>query len=211
MTRFRGAKVCSKWLQENWRSQQTVWLQVQMWTKSENSILVCYACMVTLHDYTTDINDDMTTMTVFHTEHINTNTWVCFVLFILCQRIVTLQPHGSSPSCVRHSSHPHARMMCAVLPRHWALHPLHPLPHARRSSPSKGFPRTPSTMTPHSRICCVKLTEYMCITLNEKTCLSVSRRRLCPKERGDLLEKERGDLLSQVVRKHRLQFCWTDK
>ena len=37
-------------------------------------------------------------------------------------------------------------------------------------------------MTPHSRICCVKLTEYMSITLNEKTCLSVSR-RLSPKER----------------------------
>ena len=66
-------------------------------------------------------------------------------------------------------------------------------------------------MTPHSRICCVKLTEYMSITLNEKTCLSVSRRRLCPKERGDLLEKERGDLLSQVVRMHRLELCWTDK
>ena len=26
----------------------------------------------------------------------------------------------------------------------------------RRTSPSKGFPRTPSTMTPHSRICCVE-------------------------------------------------------
>ena len=50
----------------------------------------------------------------------------------------------------------------------------------------------------------------MSITLNEKTCLSVSR-RLCPKERGDLLEKERSDLLSQVVRMHRLEFCWTDK
>ena len=50
----------------------------------------------------------------------------------------------------------------------------------------------------------------MSITLNEKTCLSASR-RLCPKERGDLLEKERGDPLSQVVRMHRLEFCWTDK
>ena len=29
--------------------------------KSENSTLVCYACVVTLHDYTTDANDDMTT------------------------------------------------------------------------------------------------------------------------------------------------------
>ena len=48
----------------------------------------------------------------------------------------------------------------------------------RRSSQSKGFPRTPSTMTPHSWMCCVKLTEYMSITHNEKTCLSVSRRRV---------------------------------
>ena len=46
-------------------------------------------------------------------------------------------------------------------------------PHRR--SPSKGFPRTPSTMTPHSRMCCVKLTEYMSITLNEKTYLSVGQ------------------------------------
>ena len=51
----------------------------------------------------------------------------------------------------------------------------------------------------------------MSITLNEKTCLSVSRRRLCLRERCDLLEKERGDLLSQVVRMHRLEFCWTDE
>ena len=37
----------------------------------------------------------------------------------------------------------------------------------------QGFsPRTPSTMTPHSRICFVKLTEHIAITLNEKTCLS---------------------------------------
>ena len=71
---------------KNWRSQHTVWQQVQKWTKSENSILVRYACVVTTHD--TDTNDDMTTMTVFHTEHIKTNTWVCFVSFILCQRIV---------------------------------------------------------------------------------------------------------------------------
>ena len=72
------------------RSQHTVRQQVQKWTESENSV-IGYACVVTLHDYTTDTNDDMTTDTVFHTEHINTNTWVymCVVLFIfLCHRIV---------------------------------------------------------------------------------------------------------------------------
>ena len=42
-------------------------------------------------------------------------------------------------------------------------------------------------MTLHSRVCFVKLTEYIAITLNEKTCLSVCRRRQCPTERGDLL------------------------
>ena len=117
---------------KNWRSQHTVWLQIQKWTKSENSILVCYACVVVLHDYTTDTKDDMTAMTVFLTKHINTNPWVRLVLFILCQRIVTLHtaPHGSSPSHVRHSFHPHALMMCAVLPRHWSFHSLHHLPLA---------------------------------------------------------------------------------
>ena len=75
----------------------------------------------------------------------------------------------------------------------------------------KGFPRTPSTMTPHSRVCFVKLTEYMSITPSEKACLSVCRRRPCPTERGDLLGTERGDLLSKVARKHRLGLCSTNK
>ena len=69
-------------------------------------------------------------------------------------------------------------------------------PWPRRSSPSKGFQRTSSTMTPHSTICFAKHTEYMSITPSEKACLSVSRRRLHPKERSDLLEE----------RTHRLDF-----
>ena len=81
----------------------------------------------------------------------------------------------------------------------------------RRSSPTKGFPRTPTTMTLHSRVCFAKLTEYIAITLNEKTCLSVCRRRQCPTERGDLLGTERGDLLSKVNRKHRLGLCSINK
>ena len=74
----------------------------------------------------------------------------------------------------------------------------------------KGFPRTPITMTVHSRVCFVKLTEYIAITLNEKTCLSVCRRRQCPTERWDLLGTERGDLLSKVAKKHRLGLCSTN-
>ena len=80
----------------------------------------------------------------------------------------------------------------------------------RRSFPTKVFPRTANAMTLHSRVCFVKLTEYIAITLNEKTCLSVYRRRQCPTERSDLLETERGDLLSKVARKHRLGLCSTN-
>ena len=84
-------------------------------------------------------------------------------------------------------------------------------PWPTHSSPSKGSSRTWSTMTPHSRICFTKHTEYMSITLSEKACLSVSRRRPCPSEPGDPLESEQGDLLDQVVRSwmlqmHRLEF-----
>ena len=61
-----------------------------------------------------------------------------------------------------------------------------------RSSPSKGFLRTSSTMTPHSRICCVNLTEHMSITPSEKACLSVR------KERCDLLESERGRPIESI-------------
>ena len=255
---------------KNWRWQHTVWLQVQKWTESENSNLVRYDCVVTMHDYTTDTNDSMTTNTDFHIEHTNTNTWVCTVSSCLSQRIVILHFGSSRESCVHLSSHPRALMMCAVLPRHWSLLSLHLLPHAppvallpllhplevrrqpahsaqreyglhgrdllphklwaatpttsrrltssptqsswprRRSSPSEGFPRTPITMTLHSRVCFVKLTEYIAITLNEKTCLSVCRRQ-CPTERSDPLETERGDLLSKVVRMHRLGLCSTNK
>ena len=75
MNCFRGAKVCSKWPQERIDDHN-----IHSNNKYKNGLkvriqkLVRYACVVTLHDYTTDTNDDMTTMTVFHTEHINTNT-----------------------------------------------------------------------------------------------------------------------------------------
>ena len=71
-------------------------------------------------------------------------------------------------------------------------------------------------MTPRSRRCIAKHTEYMSIFPREKACLSVSRRRPCPSERGDLLESERDDLLDQLVRSwtletHWLELCWTDR
>ena len=67
----------------------------------------------------------------------------------------------------------------------------------------KAFPRTPTSMTLHSRVCFGKLTEYIAITLHEKTCLSVGRRRQCPTERDDALSEE--------TRKHRLGLCSTNK
>ena len=112
MTRCRGANVCSKWLQErmddhdiqsdfNFKTGPTVTIQQ----------LVRYGCVVTLHDYTTDTKDDMTSMTVFHTEHINTNTWVRLVLFIFCQRIVlhsTCTAWFKSGLCPSFHSHSHS-------------------------------------------------------------------------------------------------------
>ena len=68
---------------KKWPSNNTAWLQVHNWTKSENSELVMIAwwrCTIT-------IPSPMTTWplnTDFLIEHINTNTWVCFVLFFLC-------------------------------------------------------------------------------------------------------------------------------
>ena len=81
----------------------------------------------------------------------------------------------------------------------------------RRSSPTKSLLRTPTTLTLHSRVCFVELTEYIAITLNEKTCLSVCRRRQCPIERGDPLEIDRGDPVSTDTQKHRLGLCSTSK
>ena len=75
MTCFRGARVCSKRLKESTDDHNiqcdnkfTIGLKVGI------QFGACYACVVTSHDYTTDTNDDMTTMTVFHTGPINTNT-----------------------------------------------------------------------------------------------------------------------------------------
>ena len=52
------------------------YLEKFFWTRiglSANSVIRC-VCVVTLHDYTTDTNDNMTIKTDFHTEHINTTT-----------------------------------------------------------------------------------------------------------------------------------------
>ena len=74
MTRFRGAKVCNNWLQVRIddHSIQSDY-KYKSGLQSENSE-IGHVCVVTLHDYTTDTNDNMTTKTDFHTEHINTNT-----------------------------------------------------------------------------------------------------------------------------------------
>ena len=132
MTRFRGAKVCSKWLQERIDDHSiesdykcTTGLKVQKWEFSK----WYYVCVVTLHDYTTDTNDNMTTKTDFHTEHINMNTWVhSFVLLESAFRHIShFTIWLKSELCPSFHSHPHALMMCAVLPRPWSLFSLHPV------------------------------------------------------------------------------------
>ena len=55
-----------------------------------------------------------------------------------------------------------------------------------------------------TRVCFVKLTEYIAVTLHEKTCLSVCRRRQCPIEQGNLLEIDWGNPVSTDAQKHRL-------
>ena len=77
MTRFRGAKVCNKWLQERIDDHR---IHSDYKHKSElqkkEFCIWYYVCVVTLHDNTTDTNDNMTTkiQTDFHTEHMNTDT-----------------------------------------------------------------------------------------------------------------------------------------
>ena len=216
---FRVQKVCNKWLQEriddhNMQSEY----KYKSGLQSENSV-IGYVCVVTLHDYTTDTNDNMTTKADFHTEHINMNTWLrSLVLVESAYRHTSHCTVWPSPSCVRHFTVIHMRSwcvrfsldidlsflfiiclshllshlrfvanMCTPPKRVWTLltrptpsQVMSPTPTTsrrltssptqsswpHRRSPSKGFPRTPSTMTPHSRICCVKLTENMSITLN---------------------------------------------
>ena len=82
VTRFGDAKVCNnlgyRW---NWRSQNTVRLQVHNWTtKSRRKELYTwyFVCVVKPSDKTHDTNDNVTTKTqsTFHTAHMNLNTWI---------------------------------------------------------------------------------------------------------------------------------------
>ena len=64
--------------------------QVDKKYKNENSV-VGYVCVVKLHDYTTDTNDNMTTKTDFFTvhqhEHVSAQSFVC-QSFVTCVRDV---------------------------------------------------------------------------------------------------------------------------
>ena len=76
MTRFRGAKVCNKWLQERIDDHR---IQSDYKYKSElqkEFSTWYYVCVVTLYDNTTDTNDNMTTkiQTDFHTKHMKLYT-----------------------------------------------------------------------------------------------------------------------------------------
>ena len=114
---------------KNWRSQHTVWLQVHIWTESTKvRIQHCYV-MLAWWRCTITRPTPMTTWQprLSSTQSTSTRTFECALSCSSCvsaSSYIAHAPHGLSPSCVRHSSHPHALMMCAVLPRHWSLHPL---------------------------------------------------------------------------------------
>ena len=77
--------------------------------------------------------------TLPHRAHQHEHLSVCALSRSYCvsaSSYIAHAPHGSSPSCFRHSSHPHALMMCAVLPR--LISPLSSLFTSRTSLLSHG-------------------------------------------------------------------------
>ena len=98
----------------NWRSQNTVWLQVHTWiTKSRRKELYTWycVCVVKPSDKTHDTNDNVTTkiQSTFHTAHMNFNTWIdARVIPCAHSPVVTIcTPHrGLSLTCA-HLSCPH--------------------------------------------------------------------------------------------------------
>ena len=114
MTRFRDAKVCNKLAtDENWRSQNTVWLQVQKWTATSRRKELCtWYCVCVVKPITTP----MTTWQPRSRPTSTQSTWnstfdmsmcldpfVCLVLFCLRQHIHELHTtsRGSSFTCAR--------------------------------------------------------------------------------------------------------------
>ena len=152
ITRFRGTKVCSKWLQEriddhNIQSN----CKYKKWTehiKVRIQYCVCYACVVTLHDYTTDTNDDMTTMTVIHTEHI-THEHLSVPSFV----------HLVSAYC--HIAHCTACLKSELCPS-FHSHPHAVFPSTLISLFSSSFTSRTSCRIP-SPSSLLKLVEYLCI------------------------------------------------
>ena len=118
----------------NWRSQNTVWLQVHNWTtisrKKELYIWYC-VCVVKRSDEPHDTNDNVTTETqsTFHTAHINFQHVNWCMRDPMCAKsssqvlVVTIcTPHrGSSLSCASLMSSMHA---VSVTLRLWVLHSI---------------------------------------------------------------------------------------
>ena len=98
----------------DWRSQNTIWLQLHKYTtKSRRKELHNWYCVCVVKP--SDTNDNVTTKTqsTFHTAHMNLNTWMmharCDVRQSSSQVLVVMicTPHrGLSLSCSRLSCHP---------------------------------------------------------------------------------------------------------
>ena len=112
----------------NWRSQNTVWLQVQKWTtKSRRKEICTWYYVFVVKPSTTPMTTWPPRPRTPSTQRTWTLTRECAVLLFVRQvRVVMVHiaPHGSR--VLRMSSHP--CMKCAVLLRPWVLHSF-PLPH----------------------------------------------------------------------------------
>ena len=136
MTRFRGSKVCSKWLQgriddHNIQSDYkcTIKLKVQTWEFNIGMLCLCgdVARLHDRHQWRHDKHDCLPHRAHQH-EHLSVPSLVHLVSAY--RHIAHCTPWLKSELCPSFQSHPLALMMCAVLPRHWSLHSLHPLPLA---------------------------------------------------------------------------------
>ena len=160
MTCFRGAKVCTKWLQgkvaiksysltKSWNLERITslnWDQDEIGTKS-GKLRIGHECVVTMPD--ADTNDNMFTIVhdcvvTLHDAN-TTDDMTTFTDFHIC---LSVSAHCSVSSCVlaRHisrtrtvaqvmslSSHPHVHVHVSVSPRFALLLLLHALPAAHPS------------------------------------------------------------------------------
>ena len=132
-----AVQVCSKLLQDRSDDQIiqsdykcTIGLKVQKWEFS--NWLCLRGDVARLHDRHQWQHDHQDWLP--HRAHQHEHLSVCALSCSSCvsaSSYIAHAPHWlESELCPSFHSHPHALMMCAVLPRHRSLHSLHPLPLA---------------------------------------------------------------------------------